>query len=269
MNRSKSVLSAGVAISAVLGIGAASAADMAVKARPIVVDPSYNWTGFYVGVNGGYAWSGQTGDVVATSGGLAIPPAVAAGTIPSFLGVRAEGGFGGAQAGYNWQSNHFVFGIEGDIQGAAMKQSLVLTHAAIPGFFATMHAASSELDWFGTVRGRIGYASNQVLLYGTGGVAYGYTSDSATSQVVPPPPFGSGSNSGTRVGWAAGAGVEWAFRPSWSIKGEYLRVDLGSSTTRVAFPSGDFIDYHFRHAYDTVRVGINYKFGPTPVVAKY
>lgn len=267
MSASKSIVSAAVAVSAVLGIGVASAADIAVKARPIVVDPS--WTGFYVGVNGGYGWGGRVGDLVATSGGLGILGAVAAGTIPGFLGVRAEGGFGGAQAGYNWQSSHFVFGIEGDIQGAAMKQSLVLTHAAIPGFFATMHTASSELDWFGTVRGRIGYAWNQVLLYGTGGVAYGFTSDSASSQVVPPPPFGTGSNSGTRVGWAAGAGVEWAFRPSWSVKGEYLRADLGSSTTRVAFPSGDFIDYRFRHTYDIVRVGINYKFGSTPVVAKY
>jgi len=269
MNTSKSVLSVTLALSAVLGIGAASAADLAVKAKPIVVDPSYNWTGFYLGGNVGYGWSGRTGDLVATSGGLVIPGAVAAGTIPSFLGVRAEGGFGGAQAGYNWQSNHFVFGIEADIQGAATKQSLVINRAATGGFFATTHTVSSELDWFGTVRGRIGYDWNQVLLYGTGGVAYGYTSDSATSQTVPPPPFGFGSNSGTRVGWAAGAGVEWAFRPSWSVKGEYLRVDLGSSTTRVAFPSGDFIDYRFRHAYDTVKVGINYKFGSTPVVAKY
>lgn len=251
------------------GLSAASAADMAVKARPIVVDPSFNWTGFYVGLNGGWAGGEATGDIVATSGGLAIPPAVAAGTIPTSLGVRAQGGFAGAQMGYNWQSGGFVFGIEGDMQGGGIKQSLVLTHAAIPGFFATMHTASSALDVFGTARGRIGYTWNQVLLYGTAGAAYGDTSDQAISQTVPPPPFGAGSSDTVRFGWAAGAGVEWAFLPSWSIKGEYLRIDLGSSVTRVAFPSGDFIDYRFKHAYDIARVGINYKLTPPAVVAKY
>ncbi|HZE55316.1 MAG TPA: outer membrane beta-barrel protein [Bradyrhizobium sp.] len=252
------------------GLSAASAADMAVKAPPIVVDPSYNWTGFYLGLDAGYASGVRTGNIVATSGGLAIPPAVAAGTIPTSLGIRAQGGFGGVQMGYNWQSNRLVLGVEGDLQAAGIQQSQVLTHAAIPGFFATMHTASSDLNVFGTARGRIGYTWNQILLYGTGGVAFGNTSDSATSQTVPPPPFGSGGISdNTRVGWAAGAGIEWAFAPSWSLKGEYLRIDLGSSTIRVAFPTGDFIDYRFRHAYDVAKVGINLKLGAPPVVAKY
>jgi outer membrane immunogenic protein len=146
------------------GLATASAADLPVKARPIVVDPSYNWTGFYVGLNGGYAQGLETGDIVATSGGLAIPPAVAAGTIPTFLGIRAHGGFAGVQMGYNWQSGRMVLGVEGDFQGGGIKDSLVLTHAAIPGFFATMHTASTQLDTFGTLRGRIGFAWNQVLL---------------------------------------------------------------------------------------------------------
>lgn len=173
--------------------------------------------------------------------------------------------------GYNWQSGSLVLGVEGDFQGGGVRDSLVLTHGAVAGGFrATMHTAASELDTFGTVRGRIGYTWNQVLLYGTGGVAYGNTSETVTSQTVPPPPFGAGNNADDpRFGWVAGAGIEWAFRPQWSFKGEYLRMDLGSSTTRVAFPSGDFIDYRFRHAFDLVRVGINYKLDAPPVVAKY
>jgi outer membrane immunogenic protein len=130
---------------------------------------------------------------------------------------------------------------------------------------------SSALNWFGTVRGRLGYAWNTFMLYGTGGLAYGGVSDSAGTQTVPPPPLGTGTSSSTRTGWAAGAGFEWAFLPSWSVKGEYLHIDLGRSTATVLFPTSptDFLTYSFAHRYDIARVGINYKFAAGPVVAKY
>lgn len=260
-------------VSAIAGIGPAFAADMAVKARPASVDPNYNWSGFYAGANAGYGWGGRSGDIVAFSTGLGIPGAVAAGTIPSFFNLRPEGALGGAQAGYNWQSGRWVFGVETDIQAAHLNQSVVIPHAALGPFTATLSTASTVLDWFGTARGRVGYAWNQVLLYGTGGLAYGGVSDNATVATAPPPAAGGGHGmtSSTRIGWAAGAGVEWAFRPAWSLKAEYMHVDLGSTTTRVLFPVApvNFLDYRFQHAYDVVRVGINYKWGGGVVVAKY
>jgi outer membrane immunogenic protein len=262
-----SVVSVGIG-----GLGAASAADLPMKAPPAPVAMVYSWTGFYVGVNGGYGWENGTGDLVGNSGGIAIPPAIAGGTIPTHLNVRPEGWLGGAQAGYNWQVNHIVLGVEADIQAAGIRQSVAIAAAGTPGvLFPTLSTGSSHLDWFGTARGRIGYAWNQFMVYGTGGFAFGGVSDTATVATVPPPPLGTGTSSSTRGGWAAGAGWEWAFKPSWSVKGEYLHVDLGSVTTRVLFATSptDFLDYRFRHNYDIARVGINYKFTPGPVVAKY
>ncbi|MFT4116477.1 outer membrane protein [Bradyrhizobium sp.] len=249
------------------------AADLAArpytKAPPAPIATVYNWTGFYGGLNGGYGWGSSTGNLVGNSGGIAIPAAIAGGTIPTALGVRPEGWLGGAQIGYNWQYNQVVFGLEADIQGAGIKQSVGISRAAVVGLLPTFSTGSSELDWFGTVRGRIGYAWNTVLLYATGGLAYGGVSDSASSATVPPPPAGFGSNGATRVGWTAGAGVEWAFTPNWTLKGEYLHVDLGSSNTTVVFPA-DFLVYRFQHQYDMVRIGVNYKFTTGgAVVAKY
>jgi outer membrane immunogenic protein len=258
---------------AVAATGSASAADMAVRARPAAVDPGYNWSGFYIGGNAGYGWGERSGEIVAFSTGLGIPGAVAAGTIPSFFNLRPEGALGGVQAGYNWQSGRWVFGVETDIQAAHLNQSVVIPHAALGPFTATLSTASTDLDWFGTARGRVGYAWNQFLLYGTGGLAYGGVSDNATVATVPPPAAGGGHGmtSSARIGWAAGAGIEWAFRPAWSLKAEYMHVDLGGTTLRVLFPVApiNFIDYRFQHAYDVARVGINYKWGGGPVVAKY
>jgi outer membrane immunogenic protein len=253
------------------GWGTASAADMAVKALPPpVVAAVYNWTGFYVGVNGGYGWEGSTGDLVGNSAGLGIPGAIAGGTIPRALNVQPAGWIGGAQAGYNWQWDHIVLGVEADIQATGIKQSLTIPLTGL-GLLPTLSTGSSELDWFGTVRGRVGYAWNQFMVYGTGGLAYGYVSDRGSVGVVAPPPIGIGTSASTRTGWAAGGGFEWAFQPSWSVKGEYLHVDLGSVTSRLLFATSptDFLDYRFNHTYDIVRVGLNYKFGPSAVVAKY
>jgi outer membrane immunogenic protein len=122
------------------------------------------------------------------------------------------------------------------------------------------------------VRGRLGWAWNSILLYGTGGLAYGYVADNVSVNTVPPFSTTHGFSNSTRVGWAAGAGIEWAVAPGWSVKGEYLRVDLGTRTDRQTFAvsATDFLDYRFKHAYDIVRVGLNYKLNwGGPVVAKY
>jgi len=227
-----------VAIAALLiATIAAQAADLprpSYKAPPYS-EPSYaNWTGFYIGLNGGYAWadsnwSGSAGD----------------------FKVSPKGWLLGGTAGYNYQTGTWVWGIEGDIDYANLKGT-----ADICG------GCTVKDTWLGTARLRVGYAGwNNWLPYLTGGGAFGNLKAST--------PLGDTSN--TRWGWTAGAGIEWAFKPAWSLKAEYMHVDLGSTTTRVLFPVApiNFIDYRFQHAYDVARVGINYKWGGGPVVAKY
>lgn len=260
------------------GLGAASAADMAVKAPMYKAPPPvavYSWNGWYVGVNGGYAWDNSTGNLNAfstTPPGDNFGPAVAAGGTPSFLGAKHEGGFGGAQVGYNWQMTNWLLGAEADIQGADIGRTSTIVFPGGGGIVPSVSTGRDHLDWFGTVRGRVGFVASTVLFYGTGGFAYGGVRSSVTN-VFTPGTAGTfaGSSSDTRFGWVAGAGVEWGFAPNWSVKGEYLHIDLGSSNTTmfdpVNFP-GAFATYRFHHELDTVRVGVNYHFAG-PVVAKY
>ncbi len=171
------------------------------------------WEGAYVGINGGYGWSNSNF------------------TDPS-------GGFGGAQLGYNWQRDRIVFGIEGDFQGADISGR---------AYDFDGDTAHSDVNWFSTVRGRLGFASGPLLIYGTGGVAF--------ADVDTHIHFVNGSSardSGTQTGYAAGGGVEWAFAPNWSAKAEYLYIGLGDDT----LSNGDRVNNDFQ----TVRVGLNYKF---------
>jgi outer membrane immunogenic protein len=252
-----------LAVSALaLSAVSASAADMAVKAPPIAVAIFYNWSGLYAGVNGGWAWGDPTGSLDNFTAPFAIP--VTTGALPQNLGANHEGGFGGGQVGYNWQRSSWIFGIETDIQGADVGKTNLIAFPGVGGFVPTLTTARDHLDWFGTFRGRVGVAANNVLFYGTGGLAYGGTS-SSVSDVGTPPTTGNfaGSNSDTRFGWAAGAGIEWGFAPNWTVKGEYLHIDLGSSNVTMADPQfpTTFATYRFHHELDTVRVGVNYKFG--------
>jgi outer membrane immunogenic protein len=278
MNRYFGLALASVVSLGIGGLGAASAADMAVKAPVYKAPPPvavFGWNGWYAGVNGGYAWGNSTGNLNAFSTTPAIDnfgPAVAGGGTPSFLGAKHEGGFGGAQVGYNWLWTNWLLGAEADIQGAGIGQTSTVVFPGGGGIVPSVSTGRDHLNWFGTVRGRAGFVANSVLFYGTGGFAYGGVNTSVTN-VFTPGTAGTfaGSSSGTRVGWAAGAGVEWGFAPNWSVKGEYLHVDLGSSNTTILDPvnfPGAFATYRFHHDLDTVRVGVNYHFAG-PVVAKY
>ena len=255
-------------------MGAASAADMAVKARPAVLPPApiYSWTGWYAGVNGGWAFdTTSTGSLVAFT-----PPfagAVTAGGTPSFLGAKHEGGFGGGQVGYNWQMSNWLLGVEADIQGADIGRTSTVTFPGGGGIVPSVSTGRDHIDWFGTLRGRAGVTAGPALFYATGGLAYGGVRTSVTN-VFTPVTSGNfaGNDSSTRVGWAAGAGVEWGFAPNWTVRGEYLHVDLGRSNVTmfdpVNFPTNS-ATYRFNHVVDAVRVGVNYRFGPTAVVARY
>lgn len=167
---------------------AAQAADAPVAVTPLdaaIANSAHDWSGAFVGVNGGYAW----GDSDTSAGSFS-----------------ADGALGGFQIGYNKQLGSIVIGVEGDAQAAGIDGSNAL--------------ASTSLDWFSTARGRIGYAFNSTLLYGTAGVAVGGVE--ATEGGV--------SDDKTLVGVAAGAGVEQALTESLSLKGEYMYVDLGDKT---------------------------------------
>ena len=203
--------------------GAAYAADLPAPGAPYtkapaVVSPAINWSGFYIGAMGGYA-SENTSDP---------------------LGIK--GGFGGGTVGYNWQFGTFVAGIEADGAFGDVKSS-----ATALGITAT-----AKVDALATVRGRVGVAFNQVLLYGTGGLALTDTKVTATNGVV------AFSDSKTQTGWTVGAGLEWMFIPRWSLKAEYLYRRFDSQTFfATQFPPGVSTG---TLAINSGQVGVNFHF---------
>ncbi len=305
----KLILSASVVALALSAGGSAFAADLpSRKAAPVYVapPPAPMWTGFYVGLNAGGTFGGNELVNVGTYG-LSSNPALAGSLAVASASALAgtgnfsinNGGFiGGGQIGYNWQWNSFVLGLEADIQGIAGSNSTAtaVTGAGIAGFplnaLSGTVSTSKTLDYLGTVRGRIGYLFTPTLLvYGTGGLAYGGANASTSvfqSLSGPVAPglqtvFGTtGSYSDTLVGWTAGAGLEWMFMPNWSAKLEYLYYDLGT----VSYGSGVVASMaagganFFTNVVSTttkfdghiVRAGVNYHFNwgaAAPVLAKY
>ncbi|PWB92794.1 outer membrane protein [Methylosinus sporium] len=266
-------LSAVGALALAIAAAPAFAADLpSQKAAPAFVAPvapAFSWTGFYAGVNIGYGWTDNNNVSGLSSFGL-LPVSAW-----SYGASNADGVLGGVQIGYNHQfaGTGFVVGLEADFQGADLKGS---TGGFGFGLLPSGVTANQRLDWFGTVRGRVGYAVLPTLLvYGTGGFAYG--EGSTTLSYVDGAGFAAlGSENGTRTGWTAGGGVEWAFLPNWSAKVEYLYTELerGNAIGVPTFPavllvSQRGVENHFH----TVRVGLNYHFNlfgaPAPVIAKY
>jgi outer membrane immunogenic protein len=246
----------------------AFAADLAPAPRtyakaPVYVDPGYNWTGFYVGGNIGYSWgrSSDTSTVTNAAGAVLLTSADSS---------NLDGVVGGGQIGYNWQMQSWVWGLEADIQGTDEKGSRAFILPAVPGILAlglpaVPFALTQKIDWFGTVRGRAGVlVSPKVLLYVTGGLAYGEVDSSETIGVFP----GLSTNN-TNVGWTVGAGIEGVIAGNWTAKLEYLYLDLGRvSGSFTPVVGGDTSSYSSRITDNIVRVGLNYKFGG-PVVARY
>ena len=264
----------------VSGTVGASAADMAVKARPPapVMAAVYNWTGFYIGGNIGYGWGQNTNPSISF-----VDPAPAVGFAPYFaLGgngfpnLKPAGVIGGGQIGYNWQMNQFVLGAVADFQAADIQSSV--TVAVVPTLPAvpSSQTLSQRLDFLGTVRGKAGFALNNVMLYGTGGLAYGRVKSSMTADFTPGVAIiFNGTSSEWRTGWAAGVGGEYGVGP-WSFGLEYLHYDLGrSSVTAIGVPptaaifAGSSLTATQRAAGDIVRATINYRFGAGAVVARY
>jgi outer membrane immunogenic protein len=225
-------------------VSIASAADMSrpvYKATPAAAPVAYNWSGFYIGAHGGYAWGDLNGNLAGLIGSQDI-----------------DGGFGGGQLGWNWQApgSPWVFGIEADASFASVGDTVAVVGGSI----------DSDIDSFGTIRARLGYAVDRTLWYVTGGAAWVNNEITVTATGI-----GSLSSSNTHWGWTIGGGVEWAFYDNWSLKAEYLYIDTSSEnyfTTILGTALSFDPDIH------TVRVGLNYRFGgggygKGPVVAKY
>jgi outer membrane immunogenic protein len=243
--------------------GAARAADMALKSphaqAAAMTATVSNWSGFYVGGNLGYGWGNGNTD-------FSFLPTPADFLLNNgSLGIRSTGVIGGAQFGYNWQIGSLVTGLEADIQGSGIKGSV---HPALTDAAGFLNVVSSEhrLSWFGTVRGRLGVTvTPDLLLYGTGGLAYGHVDASANDQVSTTAVINApASVSKTTVGWTAGAGAEWMFAHNWSAKLEYLYVDLGSESEIGSFPPPTDPKFKVGYTWHTqeniARVGVNYHF---------
>lgn len=231
--------------------GAAHAADLRApitKAPPLA--PVYNWSGFYVGVNAGLG-------VGQNAASLSIP----AGLIAESTSLSPYGAIGGAQAGYNWQFGNWVLGVEADIQASGLEDDHSCLLLCRPTTIATI---DQSLDWFGTVRGRVGYAFGSVLAYYTGGLAYGAVQTSITENFGAGP--GTFSRSDTKTGWTLGSGVEAALGGNWTGKVEYLYVDLGDHDTNFTLLGApqSFTSELRSHI---VRAGLNYRFGGASLLA--
>ena len=213
-----------LATALVLATGTAYAADVLQEAP---VAASFDWTGAYIGVNAGGGFG--TFKLDPTGGG------------PGGFDLSASGFLGGVQAGYNWQVGQFVYGVEADFQGSDVKGELSIGGPSL----------ETKVDWFGTVRARIGYTPvDRFLVYGTGGLAYGHEKLDISG-------LGGPSFSKTKVGWTVGAGAEYAITNNWSLKSEYLYTDLGKTTFDLPGPGPDA---DVKVPFHTVRVGLNYKF---------
>jgi outer membrane immunogenic protein len=269
----------GVAVAALTAVGAvaAQAADLPTRKEapaPVFVPPPFTWTGFYVGVNAGGIWpsGGRSASILDTTAATAA--FVDAG-FPGGLGSQSAGFIGGGQAGYNWQTGAFVLGVETDFDGSTLSKSFnnvgtpFVGAGGLTGDFLTVNGKNS-LTWLGTTRGRVGFVAtpdNRLMIYGTGGVAYGGGNsqfsvfDATTGSIF------SGNPSSTRVGWVIGGGVEYAITNNITIKGEYLFADLGSSsftTTPNGFAAANFPGVSASGKIDweasIFRAGVNYKF---------
>ncbi|WP_454915514.1 outer membrane protein [Xanthobacter sediminis] len=217
----------------------AAAADLATK-YPVkaIAAPVFSWTGFYIGGNFGYAGDKFGYDLNALGG---IPL--------GSVDFQSSGWTVGGQLGYNYQfANNVVVGLETDLQWSSISGQAGGIH-----LFSTNWIAKSSVDYFGTIRARLGYAFDRFLPYITGGAAYGQVKAS-----IEPSSFAAASSgsSGTEWGWTIGAGVEYAITNNWTFKTEYLYVDLGS-TTNTAF---NVLSLDSDAKFNSLKAGVNYKF---------
>jgi outer membrane immunogenic protein len=229
-----------------LAASSASAADIAARPytkAPAIVAPIVNWTGFYIGAQVGGAWSDNSWDNVTLTG--------------EAVSHSKSSVVGGGHIGYNWQFNQFVLGVEGEFNGTDLNATSVsiLNPAVTYG---------TKIDWYGTVVGRLGWAFDNVLIYGTGGVAFADIKTSGVNAAID-----SFSNSDTRTGWTAGGGIAYQITPNWIAGVDYKHIEFDSfNRSGVTALAAPYTQTGIDSKIDQVTARISYKFGG-PVVAKY
>ena len=220
----KRVFFALISLAALTGTAAAADLPPRMAPQPYYKAPAevqvYNWTGFYIGINGGGGWGNSAWD---TTGGF-----------------DTSGGLVGGTIGYNWQMGTWVLGVEGDIDWADINGT---TNTACP------FGCKTTDKWLSTVRGRLGYAADRFMPFITGGAAFGDIRAST-------PGFAGASN--TEAGWTVGAGLEFAIAGNWTAKAEYLYVDLGKFNCGIS--CGALVTDNVSFTTNIVRAGVNYRF---------
>jgi outer membrane immunogenic protein len=220
----------------------------------------YDWTGAYIGINAGVAFGDSTFETELTGDFLTDPNLAAyEASYPQELDNDDTDFTGGLTAGFNWQPGSLVFGVEGDINFLDSEESRFYDIDVIDT------TLEHEIDWFATLRARLGFAADNLLFYITGGLAAGEVETSVDMVTIVPVYVWTGSSSEIEVGWTIGGGVEWALSDAWSIKGEYLWVDLGSDSYDLdndpANPDqGYTIRAHSDTQFGVARIGVNLHF---------
>jgi outer membrane immunogenic protein len=264
----------------VAGAVAAQAADLPTKKAapaPVYIPPPFTWTGFYVGVNAGGIWGTSSTQSTLYSSSMPWLSSYNA----SLNGGSATGFIGGGQAGYNWQTGSFVLGVETDFDGTTLNRQVngvSPTFAGLTGNWAAWNGdyllanASARLNWLGTTRGRIGFVAtpdNRLMIYGTGGLAYGGGSAHTALYDLYDGSTWFNDTSKTRTGWTVGAGAEYAITNNITAKLEYLYYNLGTTneylvptilTPGLSPFTGSYVTTKVKYDGSIVRAGVNYKF---------
>jgi outer membrane immunogenic protein len=206
--------------------------------------PAYNWTGFYVGANGGYAWGQQNLNALIIDGKSFSLSGV------NGLNGSTQGALAGGTIGANLEYDQVVFGLEGDLDWANIRGARTLQGAAL--------ALDDKINDFGTVRGRLGYAFGQALIYVTGGLYWQPTNESLVATTDTGQVGLSGKTNA--FGWTIGGGVEYALSANWSAKVEYLYARAGNASFNYNGPNGAVLRTANDDSISMVRTGLNYRF---------
>ncbi len=241
----------------------ASASAIATEAAAQGPGATTDWTGFYAGVHLGYGYGDGDG-----STGL-LPSPVAFGAAPFTSSIDFDGFAAGGQAGFNWQSGSFLFGVEADLAWTDIDGTDRVTPLSTAGgtpIAAWFQDGTADVNWFGTLRARAGiFANPTTMIYLTGGAAFADVEYTTFTSFTPAPMFQyAGSDSETAMGWTAGGGVEWSIGADWSMKAEYLYFDLDDEVSYNALPLAANPPFEVTQRFETegrfIRFGVNRRF---------
>jgi outer membrane immunogenic protein len=223
----------------------ALAADLPVYAP--TAPPAFTWTGIYIGGQIGYQWGQES------ASSYSLPDYTFYASEPT---STSEGVVGGAHLGYNWQYTPFVFGVEGDVDGSSYSGTGLDNTGELQ--------ATTRIPIEGSIRARVGFAWDRVLIYGTGGVAFASIQNTFDGLGSPYVVGGSDSQTTGRVGWTAGGGIEYAIVNNWSVRAEYRYTDYGSFYVPLVYTSGDDFTARIHETDNRAEVGFSYNFNLGP-----